>query len=117
MKKILSEFKAFALKGNVIDLAVAVVIGGAFGKIVSAVVADVIMPFVGRCALPDLHEGVLQHIVRRIAVAHDALGHAEQPARLAGVQGLQGGGIATGAGFHGGFVVEVSMGRRHGRAF
>jgi large conductance mechanosensitive channel len=46
MKKILSEFKAFALKGNVIDLAVAVVIGGAFGKIVSAVVSDVIMPLV-----------------------------------------------------------------------
>jgi large conductance mechanosensitive channel len=42
-----SEFKAFALKGNVLDLAVAVVIGGAFGKIVSALVADIIMPLVG----------------------------------------------------------------------
>ena len=41
------EFKEFAVKGNVIDLAVAVVIGGAFGKIVSAIVADVIMPVVG----------------------------------------------------------------------
>lgn len=47
MKKILTEFKAFALKGNVIDLAVAVVIGGAFGKIVSAIVSDIIMPLVG----------------------------------------------------------------------
>ena len=42
-----SEFKAFAVKGNVIDLAVAVVIGGAFGKIVSSFVSDIIMPLVG----------------------------------------------------------------------
>ena len=41
-----SDFKQFALKGNVVDLAVGVVIGGAFGKIVSALVADVIMPLV-----------------------------------------------------------------------
>jgi large conductance mechanosensitive channel len=41
------DFKAFALKGNVVELAVAVVIGGAFGKIVSALVADIIMPLVG----------------------------------------------------------------------
>ena len=43
----LKEFKAFAMKGNVLDLAVAVVIGGAFGKIVSSLVNDVIMPIVG----------------------------------------------------------------------
>lgn len=43
----LSDFKAFALKGNVVDMAVGVVIGGAFGKIVSSLVADVIMPPVG----------------------------------------------------------------------
>jgi large conductance mechanosensitive channel len=42
-----SEFKEFAMKGNVIDLAVGVVIGAAFGKIVSSVVADVIMPPIG----------------------------------------------------------------------
>src|SRR3954454_813368 len=41
------DFKTFALKGNVLDLAVAVVIGGAFGKIVTALVADIIMPLVG----------------------------------------------------------------------
>jgi large conductance mechanosensitive channel len=41
------DFKGFALKGNVVDLAVAVVIGGAFGKIVSALVSDVLMPVVG----------------------------------------------------------------------
>jgi large conductance mechanosensitive channel len=44
--KMLQEFKAFINKGNVVDLAVAVVIGGAFGKIVSAVVADLVMPLV-----------------------------------------------------------------------
>lgn len=41
------EFKAFALKGNVIDLAIGIIIGAAFGKIVSSLVDDVIMPFFG----------------------------------------------------------------------
>ena len=40
------EFKEFAVRGNVLDMAVGVVIGGAFGKIVSSLVADVIMPFI-----------------------------------------------------------------------
>ena len=44
----LQEFKAFAVKGNVVDLAVAVIIGAAFGKIVDSLVQDVIMPVVGR---------------------------------------------------------------------
>lgn len=43
-----SEFKEFALKGNVMDLAVGVIIGGAFGKIVDSLVGDIIMPIVGR---------------------------------------------------------------------
>ncbi len=47
MKEFIEEFKAFAVKGNVIDLAVAVIIGGAFGKIVSSLVADIVMPVVG----------------------------------------------------------------------
>jgi large conductance mechanosensitive channel len=42
-----NEFKQFALKGNVLDLAVGVIIGGAFGKIVSSLVKDIIMPLVG----------------------------------------------------------------------
>ena len=42
-----SEFKEFALKGNVMDLAVGVIIGGAFGKIVDSMVADLVMPIVG----------------------------------------------------------------------
>ena len=43
-----SEFREFALKGNVIDLAVGVIIGAAFGKIVESLVGDIIMPVVGR---------------------------------------------------------------------
>ena len=43
----ISEFKEFAMRGNVIDMAVGVVIGGAFGKIVSSLVGDIIMPGVG----------------------------------------------------------------------
>ena len=47
MKSFIEEFKAFAVKGNVVDLAVAVVIGAAFGKIVSSLVDNIIMPLVG----------------------------------------------------------------------
>lgn len=43
----LQEFKEFAMKGNVVDMAVGVIIGGAFGKVVSSLVADVIMPPIG----------------------------------------------------------------------
>ena len=46
MAKLIEEFKAFALKGNVVDMAVGVIIGGAFGKIVSSVVGDLIMPLI-----------------------------------------------------------------------
>lgn len=46
--KLLNEFKEFAVKGNVIDLAVGVIIGGAFGKIVTSLVNDIIMPPIGR---------------------------------------------------------------------
>ncbi|HKM05287.1 MAG TPA: large-conductance mechanosensitive channel protein MscL [Lachnospiraceae bacterium] len=42
----LKEFKAFALKGNVLDLAIGVIIGGAFGKIVASLVSDIIMPLI-----------------------------------------------------------------------
>lgn len=46
-KSFIQEFKEFALKGNVVDMAVGVIIGGAFGKIVSSLVADVLMPLLG----------------------------------------------------------------------
>lgn len=48
---LLQEFKAFAFKGNVVDLAVGVIIGAAFGKIVDSLVKHIIMPFIG-CILP-----------------------------------------------------------------
>lgn len=47
MKKILKEFKEFISRGNVIDLAVGVIIGGAFGKIVTSLVNDILMPLIG----------------------------------------------------------------------
>ena len=46
MKKFIEEFKAFAMRGNVIDMAVGVVIGGAFGKITTSLVNDIIMPLI-----------------------------------------------------------------------
>ncbi len=46
-KSFIQEFKEFALKGNVVDMAVGVIIGGAFGKIVSSLVADILMPLIG----------------------------------------------------------------------
>lgn len=47
MKKMLQEFKQFAMRGNVVDMAVGIIIGGAFGKIVSSIVGDIIMPAIG----------------------------------------------------------------------
>ncbi|MDR2969174.1 MAG: large-conductance mechanosensitive channel protein MscL [Tannerellaceae bacterium] len=47
MKKIFSEFKEFAMRGNMIDMAVGIILGGAFGKIISSLVADIIMPGIG----------------------------------------------------------------------
>lgn len=47
MKKIWQEFKDFAIQGNVMDMAVGVIIGGAFGKIVTSLVNDILMPFFG----------------------------------------------------------------------
>ena len=45
----IKEFKEFAMKGNVMDMAVGVIIGGAFGKIVSSLVADILMPIISLC--------------------------------------------------------------------
>lgn len=73
MGKLLQEFKSFAVKGNAVDMAVGVIIGGAFGKIVSSIVNDLIMPPIGwiiggvdfkdlKCELPvnplSVEEGV-----------------------------------------------------------
>ena len=47
MKKLLEEFKAFVMRGNVVDMAVGVIIGGAFSKIVTSLVNDIFMPIIG----------------------------------------------------------------------
>jgi len=47
LKKVLNEFKEFISKGNVIDLAIGVIIGGAFGKIITSLVNDIVMPVIG----------------------------------------------------------------------
>lgn len=47
MKKIFAEFKTFAIRGNVMDMAIGVVIGAAFGKITTSIVNDIIMPLIG----------------------------------------------------------------------
>ena len=71
------EFKEFAMIGNVIDLAVAVIIGGAFGKIVSSFVADIVMPLIGLLLggvnFADLKwvikEAVMENGVEKVAAA------------------------------------------------
>ena len=73
----MKEFKEFAMKGNVIDLAVAVIIGGAFGKIVSSFVADIVMPLIGLLLggvnFADLKwvikEAVMENGVEKVAAA------------------------------------------------
>lgn len=73
-----SEFKEFALKGNVMDLAVGVIIGGAFGKIVDSVVGDLIMPIVGKIF------GGLDFNNYYIALANQAAGLPLAEAKKAG---------------------------------
>lgn len=63
MKKLFNEFKQFALKGNVIELAVAVVIGGAFGKIVASLVDDIITPAILQPVMNAAHIQDLKELV------------------------------------------------------
>lgn len=72
MGKFLTEFKEFAMKGNVVDMAVGVIIGGAFGKIVSSLVNDIIMPLV------TLGTGGVNFTDKKIILRHmtDADGNA-----------------------------------------
>ena len=82
MGKFLDEFKTFAMRGNVVDLAVGVIIGGAFQKIVTSVVNDLIMPWVGLLTggtnfmdmftiVGDLPEGVTAEMVTSLEVAKE----------------------------------------------
>lgn len=58
MGKFLTDFKEFALKGNVIDMAVGVIVGGAFGKIVSSLVNDILMPVISLCTGGDGYQNL-----------------------------------------------------------
>jgi large conductance mechanosensitive channel len=69
----LKEFKEFALKGNVVDLAVGVVIGGAFGKIVDSLVGDIIMPVIGAIGGADFSS----YFVRLASAGPETGGYAQ----------------------------------------
>lgn len=76
----IKEFKEFALKGNVMDLAVGVIIGGAFGKIVSSLVNDIIMPVVGQI-MGGYDFKALKHVFTpAVAEVKDAAGTVVTPA-------------------------------------
>ncbi len=63
MKKTLEEFKAFALRGNVVDMAVGIIIGAAFGKIVSSLVGDILMPLLG-LLIGGIHFNDLKFVIK-----------------------------------------------------
>ena len=67
MKKTLQEFKAFALRGNVIDMAVGIIIGGAFGKIVSSLVSDLLMPALG-LLIGGIHFNNLKFVIKQAVI-------------------------------------------------
>jgi large conductance mechanosensitive channel len=69
---LVKEFREFALRGNVLDLAVGVIIGGAFGKIINSMINDVLMPFigiVGKADFNNLYIGLTQKVSDGIAAA------------------------------------------------
>jgi len=67
---LLKEFKEFALKGNVLDLAIGVIIGGAFGKIVSSLVEDVITPLIFNNVMKDLNISKIEDLVAGNGIAY-----------------------------------------------
>lgn len=75
MGKFIQDFKAFALKGNVIDMAVGVIVGGAFGKIVSSLVDDIIMPVITICT-GNTGFGNMKYVIHHAEPADAALGKA-----------------------------------------
>lgn len=88
----MDEFKAFAVKGNVMDLAVGVIIGAAFGKIVDSLVGDLIMPVVGR-------------IFGGLDFSNMLVVLGDNPAKLASLADLKKAGIATFA--YGNFITVL----------
>jgi large conductance mechanosensitive channel len=76
MMSMMSEFKDFALKGNVMDMAVGIIIGGAFGKIVASLVNDLLMPVVGLAmggvSFADLYSALDGNTYESLAAAEEA---------------------------------------------
>ena len=82
----LKEFKEFAMKGNVLDMAIGVIMGAAFGKIVSSLVSDVLMPPIGLLlGRRRLHGPVYQSLWHRSAIAYSREGRGSPDAQLWGV--------------------------------
>lgn len=80
MGKFIQDFKEFALKGNVIDMAVGVIVGGAFGKIVSSLVNDILMPVISLCTGGTGYEN-LKYVIRKgIPAAADGTAAVEEVA-------------------------------------
>ena len=86
MAKFIDEFKAFALKGNVVDMAVGVIIGGAFGKIVSSVVNDIIMPplgvLIGGVSFTDLKLVIKDAVPAQVNEAGETVSEAVEAVTL-----------------------------------
>lgn len=72
----ISEFKEFAMRGNVIDMAVGIVIGGAFGKVVSSFVSDVVMPPIGKLT-GGVDFSQLKYVLQKASTGEDGAEIAE----------------------------------------
>ncbi|MDE5882155.1 MAG: large-conductance mechanosensitive channel protein MscL [Muribaculaceae bacterium] len=80
MGKFLTDFKEFALKGNVIDMAVGVIVGGAFGKIVSSLVNDILMPVISLCTGGTGYQNLKYVIKKGIPATEDGVAAVEEVA-------------------------------------
>ena len=79
MGKFLKDFKEFAMKGNIIDMAVGVIVGGAFGKIVSSLVNDIIMPVISLVTGGDGYKN-LKYVITEGRPAADGVAAVEEVA-------------------------------------
>ena len=80
MGKFLTDFKEFALKGKVVDMAVGVIVGGAFGKIVSSLVNDIIMPVISLCTGGSGYENLKYVIKKGVPATADGVAAVEEVA-------------------------------------
>lgn len=80
MGKFIEDFKAFALQGNVVDMAVGVIVGGAFGKIVSSLVNDIIMPVISLVTGGSGYENLKYVIKEGVPAGEDGVAAVEEVA-------------------------------------